>query len=68
MFELRVWSEGFLVPMHVAESASSGIDWATTMCLHRLELLGEWATSEDHLERGVAWLMAFAGPVVPLHG
>jgi len=68
MFELRVWGERFLVPVPVGESASSGSEWATAVRLRRLELSGEWAASEGHLERGVAWLMAVAGPVVPLHG
>ena len=68
MFELRVWGERFLVPVPVGESASSGSEWAMAVRLRRLELLGEWAASEGHLERGVAWLMAVAGPVVPLHG
>ena len=68
MFEHRVWGERFLVPEPVGESASSGSEWATAVRLRRLELLGEWAASEGHLEQGVAWLMAVAGPVVPLHG
>jgi len=38
----------------VGESASSGSEWAMAVRLHRLELLGEWAASEGHLERGVA--------------
>jgi hypothetical protein len=66
MFELRVWGEGILVP--VGESASSDSEWAMDVRLHRLELLGEWAASEGHLERGVAWLMAIASSIVPLHG
>ena len=52
MFELRVWGEGILVP--VGESVSSGSEWVMAVRLHRLELLGKWAASEGHLERGVA--------------